>query len=40
MLGSASASDDAALAASATFLLIVSKAFAEWDQIVMEKDPS
>jgi hypothetical protein len=40
MLASAAGSDDAALAASATFLLIVSKAFAEWDQIVMEKDPS
>ena len=37
MLGSASTSDDAALAASAAFLLIVEKAFAEWDQIVMDK---
>jgi hypothetical protein len=38
MLGSASSSDEAALSASATFLLIVDKAFAEWDQIVMETD--
>lgn len=38
-IGSAASSDDAALNAGATFLLIVDKAFSEWDQIVMEKKP-
>jgi hypothetical protein len=37
LLRTGSVSDDAALGAAATFLLIVEKAFAEWDQIVMEK---
>jgi len=40
MLGSAGTSDESALTAGATFLLTAEKAFAEWDQIVMEKDPA
>jgi hypothetical protein len=39
LLSSAASSDESALTAAATFLLIVDKAFAEWDQIVMERDP-
>jgi hypothetical protein len=38
LLGAAAASDDAALGAAATFLVIVEKAFNEWDEIVMERE--
>jgi hypothetical protein len=39
LLSSAASSDESALTAAATFLLTVDNAFAEWDQIVMERDP-
>jgi hypothetical protein len=39
MLGSAASSDETALAAGAAFLLTVDKAFTDWDQIVMSKEP-
>jgi hypothetical protein len=40
VLSPEASSDESALTAAATFLLTVDKAFAEWDQIVMEKDPA
>jgi hypothetical protein len=39
LLPTAGVSDDAALAAAAVFITIVHKAFAEWDEIVMEEEP-
>jgi hypothetical protein len=39
LLSTGASTDDAALGTAATFLLILDKAFAEWDQIVMEKEP-
>ncbi len=38
-LATAAASDAAALAAGAGFLLTVDKAFTDWDRIVMSKEP-
>jgi hypothetical protein len=40
LLPTAGVSDDAALAAAAVFITIVHKAFAEWDEIVMEEEPT
>jgi hypothetical protein len=37
LLSAASASDEAAMTAAATFLITIDKAFDEWNQIVMEK---
>ena len=39
LLSTGTSADGAALGTAATFLLILDKAFAEWDQIVMEKEP-
>jgi len=38
LLASGATTDDAALGSAAAFLSILEKAFAEWDQIVMEKE--
>jgi hypothetical protein len=40
LLGDAAASSDAALGAAATFLTTADRALADWDRIVMEREPA